>query len=293
VADEVTVWIDPVGTQTTLAVDWGRAAVSGRFSPPVIMDEEGIPEQNGQRLRAVRFGPQQFVLPLWVTGATPEQLRTNMRALVSALNPKRGDGIVRVTSTLGDQREIVCRVIDGLQVQERLGDSSGPTVQFMPVVFKAHDPLWRDVSDTVSGPWTVGSSPGSFFPFFPLRLSSSEIFAQATVVNAGDDDAWPVWTINGPGDSPKFKNLTTGKTIDLGTYFIVAGEVVTIDTRPTGSMRKTVVSNINGNLYPRLTAASALWPLVVGSNQVSVEMGTSFAGSTSVQMAYRNRYLAV
>jgi hypothetical protein len=293
VADEVTVWVDPDGNQTTLAVDWSQAAVTGRFSPGVVLDEEGVPEQNGMRLRSVRFGPQQFVLPLWITGTTPGDLRTKMRALVSAMNPKRGDGIIRVTSTLGDQREIVCRAVDGLDMQERLGDTSGPLVQFCPVVFKAHDPLWRDAADNVVGPFAQGSSVASFFPFFPIRLNATEIYAQATVVNTGDDDAWPVWTIQGPGSSPKLKNLTTGLTTDLGTTLIAVGETVTIDTRPIGATRKTVTSNINGNLYPALTATSALWPLAIGTNQVSIEMALAFPGTTSVQMSYRNRYLAV
>jgi hypothetical protein len=269
-------------------VSW---AASGRFSPGVRFQEDGIPEQDGARLRAVFFDVREFVLPIWVIGATDADVRTNIRSLVRSMNPKRGDGKIRVTSPLGDQREITCRVASGFDSSERIGDTTGAVGQMFPLAFKAHDPYWTEAADIVAGPWQVGTSSGSFFPIFPIRLSSSEVFAQVTIDNLGDDDAWPVWTITGPGSSPKVKNLTTGKTTDLGSYFITAGETVTIDTRPTGSNQKTVTSNINGNLYTRLTAASDLWPLIQGTNQVSVEMGTAAAGVTSVQMARRHRYL--
>lgn len=292
-------WIAPDGTQTTLHgpdpylatyfVSWN---VAGRFSPPSRFEEEGVPEQDGMRLRSVLFGAREFTLPVWIKGTSDADLRTKVRALVSTMNPKRGDGRIQITSPIGDQREITCRVSSGLDGAEKIGDSSGATAQLFPVTFRAHDPFWQDTADVVAGPWMVGSTPGTFFPFFPLRLSSSEIFAQDTIVNLGDDDAWPVWTITGPGENPKVRNLTTGKSLDLGIYFIVSGEVITIDTRPSGLARRTITSNINGNLYRLLTASSAMWPLIPGSNLISIEMGIASAGVTAVQMARRNRYLA-
>jgi hypothetical protein len=289
---ETVTWIDPAGASTTLNGGSGMFVpwdVSGRFAPPARFDEEGIPEGDGSRLRAVRHETRDFSLPVWVQAADQGSLRTAVRSLVTSMNPKRGDGIIRVTSPLGDQREIVCRVVAGLEGAERIGDTTGIWAQLFPLIFRANDPYWQDISDTVSGPWTVGSSPGSFFTLFPVRLSSSEVFSQMTVFNAGDEDAWPVWTITGPGLNPKLKNLTTGKTLDLVSYTIDAGEVVTIDTRPTGLNRKTVTSSTDGNLYGLVTGA--LWPFAPGSNSVSIEMGGGTAAS-SVQVARRHRYLA-
>lgn len=287
-------WIDPNGSVTNLYGSTYRVAwdVAGRFSPATRFEADGVPDQDGARLRNVLFATREFVLPIWVKGTSAANLRTNIRTLVTAMNPKRGDGRIRITSPLGDQREIVCRAASGFDGSEKLGDTSGALAQCFPVLFKAFAPYWQDVADIVAGPWTVGSSPGSFFPFFPIRLSSSEVFAQTTIDNTGDDDAWPVWTISGPGDNFKLRNLTTGKALDIGAYFIVAGEVITIDTQPTGPTRRTITSNINGNLYTRLTVSSAMWPLIPGSNQVSIEMGTASAGVTSVQMARRQKYLA-
>jgi Phage tail protein len=297
---ETAVWIAPDGSSTTLHngsnpyggtyfVSW---SVSGRFSPPVRFQEDGVPDQDGLRLRAVFHGANEITLPIWVQGSSDADLRTKIRALVSSMNPKRGDGKLRITSPLGDQREVVCRVASGFDGAERIGDTTGAVAQMFPLTFKAHDPYWQDVADIVAGPWTVGTSPGSFFPFFPIRLSSSEVFAQVTIDNTGDENSWPIWTITGPGDNFKLKNLTTNKTLDIGAYFIIAGEVITIDTRPSGLSRRTITSNVAGNLYTRLTVTSAMWPLIPGSNQISIEMGTASAGVTSVQMARRQKYLA-
>lgn len=288
-------WIDPDGTTTTLHggadmfVAWN---VSGRFSPSARFEEEGIPEGDGARLRAVHHDARDFGLPVWVRAGDEATLRTAIRSLVSAMNPVRGDGRIRVTSPLGDQREIVCRVAAGLEGAERIGDSSGVWAQLFPLVFRAHEPYWQDTTDTTSGPWLLASSPGSFFPLFPIRLSSSEVFAQVTLTNAGDVESWPVWVITGPGANPKLRNLTTGKDLELPAYTIAAGEVVTIDTRPTGSTRKTVTSSTGGNLYRLLSGTSALWPLARGTNSVAIEMGGATSAS-SVQVSRRHRYLAV
>lgn len=286
---ETVTWIDPDGIETILAVEWD---VAGRFSPPTRFEEEGIPDQDGMRLRAVHHDARDFVLPLWIEGSSEADLRTKMRNLVSSMNPLRGDGRIRVTSPVGDQREIVCRAASGLEMGERLNETSGPEVQRAAVVFRAWEPYWQESTDSVSGPWTVGGSPGSFFPIFPLRLASSEVFASVSVVNSGDVDAWPVWTITGPGANPRLRNLTTGKDFYLPLYTIQEGEVVTIDTRPTGSTRKTVTSSTVGNLYGKLSGTTALWPFAPGTNAVSIEMGAA-TSATSIQVARRHRYLAV
>lgn len=282
---ETVQWVDPDGGTTTLQVEWDT---SGRFSPPVRFEEELLPGASGGRLWGVHHEPRDFVLPLWIEGSSEADLRTQVRTLVSALNPLRGDGRIVVTTPVGDQREIVCRAASGLEMSERLGDTSGPQVQRAAVVFRAWDPYWRDVSDTVSGPWLVDENPGSFFPIFPIRLAASEIFAAVTVENPGDVEAWPVWTITGPGDDLGLLNLTTDKTLRL-EYSIAADEVVTIDTRPD---HRTITSNVAGNIYTSLVGAQVLWPLARGSNSIRVELGGA-TEDTVVQMSRRHYYLAV
>ncbi|GGM64057.1 hypothetical protein GCM10012275_38220 [Longimycelium tulufanense] len=280
---ETVIWIDPDGATTTLEVNWSTRA---RFAPPIAFEEEGVPEQPGSRLRAVRHATREFVLPLWISDSSESALRTTLRDLVKAMDPARGDGTIRVTAPGGDQREIVCRYAGGLELDEILGDTSGPLVQRTPVVFRAFDPYWRATSDTVDT-YTTGTT-ATFFPFFPIRLSSSEVFADPTVNNVGDVEAWPVWTITGPGSNVNLKRFTGGetKTLTLSTT-LGAGETAEIDTRPG---KKTVTKGDGTNLFGSLSSSSVLWPLLAGDNPIRVEM-TGSTSDSSVKLAFRPRYL--
>lgn len=279
---ETVTWIDADGASTTLEVEWNT---SGRFAPPVMFEEEGVPEQSGARLRNVRHGVREFVLPVWIEAATEAALRTAMRDLVKAMNPLRGPGKIRVQSPLGDEREITCSYTDGLDMRETIGETSGPLVQRAPVVFRAHDPYWQAVSD-VTDTYSSGD-PAPFFPFFPLRLSSSTVFADAAPDNTGDIDAWPVWTILGPGSTIVLRNLTTGYAMELSTT-LGSSETLTIDTRPGA---KTVTKGDGTNLFTSLSTTSYLWPLSAGLNSVRVEMSGTTSAS-SVTLAFRPRYLS-
>lgn len=280
---EVITWIDPDAVSVTLDCEWGA---TGRFGPRSIHDIESVPLQAGGRRRSVRHDVREFALPLWVSAASDSALRTAVRTLIFRLDPARGDGTLRVTAPGGDQREIACRVVSGLEVDEDFGDVTGQEWQRLTPVFSAVDPYWSDTSDT-SASVTTGDAV-TFFPFFPLVLSSSEVFGGVTINNTGDVETWPVITITGPGTDPIVRNSTTGEMLGVD-YTLGAGEVLTIDTRPG---RKTVTLDDGTNLFPYLTAGSSLWPLERGSNAVQIEMSGS-TGDSAVAISYRRRWLSV
>lgn len=281
---EITEWIDPDGTITTLDVDW---SATGRFMPEVNHEEDEVPGQPGARHRASRHKAHEFTLKLTV--ATPDEpsLRTALRQLVYAMDPTRGEGIIRVTSPIGDVREVGCYYTAGLDMQEQ-PEMSGPGMQQAAVTFRAYDPYWRDTADSTGGPWGVGVTP-TFFPILPLRLTASQIAVDATVINAGDKDAWPVWTITGPGATIALRNLTTGEDIVFASTALGLGESVYIDTRPGA---KTVTKNDGTNLWPDLDATSSLWSLRPGDNAIRLEMSAATAGMSALQVNYRQRYLS-
>jgi phage-related protein len=280
---EVTAWEDPTGVVTTLDVDWDA---SGRYMPEVYHEEYEIPGQDGSRNRSTRFKPHEFSLKLTVAASSEASLRSAIRSLESAMNPKRGTGIIRVTSPIGDTRELPCKVVDGLGLEEK-PEMSGPDMQQAVVTFKAFDPLWRDVSDT-STSFDVGAAV-SFFPFFPLRLTNSQIAVDTSINNDGDDEAFPVWTIAGPGSVIKLSNLTTGEVLEFSTLTLAAGESVVIDTRPgsKGATRNTGVS-----VYSDLTLASSLWTLQTGVNLIRLEMSGAQTGISKLTVSFRKRYLS-
>lgn len=273
-------WIAPDGVVTALRV---LAAVSGRFAPPPAVEEDAVPGQPGGLLRAVRHNVREFVLPIHLGADTAAAVRTEIRDLVRAMDPTRGEGRLRVTAPGGDQREIRCRAVAGLDLNEGPFTAT-PTDQIASVVFRAHDPYWYAASLTVSE-FSSGARP-NFFPFFPLRLSSSEVFADVNVDNPGDVSTWPVWEIEGPGSDIALRNLDTGKVTSLSTT-LLAGPSVTVDTRPG---KKSVTHSDGSNLWPDLSTDSALWPLGPGNNALRLEMGA--AGDTSViRLRYQPAYL--
>lgn len=280
---EVVLWVDADGGSTTLEVEWDA---SGRFAPKTVFDEDVVPGQPGARFRAVRHELREFVLPIWMVADTEALLRTAMRDMVARMDPTRGPGVIRTTTPVGDQREIACFYGAGLEMAEKLGQSSGPTMQLAPVMFRAYDPYWSAVSTTVQD-FTIGAMP-SFFPFFPLRLTASEIAVDTTVTNSGDVDTWPVWTITGPGSGIVLRNLTTGKDLTPSGITLAAGQTVIIDTRPGV---KTVTRDDGTNLWPYLSNTSALWPLRRGVNSVRLEMSASTSAS-ALRLSYKPRYLS-
>jgi hypothetical protein len=278
---ESLVWIGPDGTMIPFDVEW---SVSGRFAPPPVLVDEGVPEQPGARHREARHGVREFSLPLWITDSSPATLRARLRALVAAMDPVRGQGTVRLTSPIGDQREIYCRVSAGLELDETLGRTSGPLMQRAVVMFRANDPYWYDVTDTTDV--FESGTTASFFPIFPLSLSSSAVFTSTSVTNSGDVETWPVWTITGPGSAIVLRNLTTGRYLELNAT-LAAGETAVIDTRPGV---KTVLKGDGTNLFPNLTSASSLWALARGANALRIEMSSATSASR-VQLSRRYRYL--
>lgn len=281
---EVSTWIDPNGVQTVLDVDW---QAKGRFMPPPRFVTTQVPGQSGERLREVTHGPRKFTVRLVITAATEPLLRTAQRNLVDAMDPTQGDGTFRVQSPLGDVREITCRYLEGLDLNEGAEDS-GITMQKADVTFYAVDPYWRGSSST-SASWDVGQTP-TFFPVPPFRLTSSQIAVDATILNDGSTEAWPVWTIAGPGSVITLRNLTTGKLLKLTTTSLNATESISIDTRPG---YKTIRKNDGTSLWSDVDlTVSSMWPLAKGNNAVRLEMSGAISGSSLLTLTFDKQYLS-
>lgn len=284
-------WLDPDGVSltiggpstTTYQVDWDAG---GRFMPKIEAQVDQVPDQPGGLLRSTRHGVHEFVLPLSIAASTEADLRSILRSLVDRMDPTRGVGRIRVTSPVGDQREINCVYAAGLEVEEKT-DVSGPLLQKVPVAFAAYDPYWYDVSP-ISKVFTLTSVP-NFFPIFPIRLTASQLVVDDTVLNGGSVETWPVWTVTGPGGQVKLTNTTTNQTLSLPNINLTAGQVLTIDTRPGV---KTVTLNDGTNMFGSIDhAVSSLWSLRRGANAIRLEMA-SINVASSLSVSYYQRYLS-
>lgn len=284
-------WIDADGGSHNLSSDavgvtvlFGRA---GFGMAPLRLNEDEIPLQDGGRLRSLNFLPRTFDLPLLLKRDTAGALDTLRRNVLWWFNPKRGDGKLRVTTRLGDQREIVCRSVDGLGLVENKESYTYRTLKAI-VSLRSHDPHWRAVNATTTT-YTLAANPQTWFPIFPLRLGASTLFDNPMVNNTGDVETWPSWIITGPGDDPILRNLTSGEIIDLTGKSLGVGETIEIDTSPGV---KTVKSGAGANLFGSMSSTSSLWALKVGNNSLSLELSGVTAAS-SIQLTYRLRYLGI
>jgi phage-related protein len=282
--NEVISWIDGNGTEHILTNQEDISITigpSGRFMPPIETSEENVPFQHGSRPRNTRIKAREMDFPVEINGRTQMDIRNKLRNLLRIFNPLKGDGKIISVSPDGSQREISCRYQGGLEIQE-----SGQIWEKFVLVLKAFDPFWYETSTKVQT-FTTGQ-PATFFPFFPLRLSSSSVFADTTIDNTGDVETWPEWIITGPGENIVLRNLSTGEVTHLDHIDAVlgVGESIIINTNP---FSKTITKNDGTNLFYTMTDESSLWALQEGQNSIRLELANATTDS-SIQLTYRNRY---
>jgi phage-related protein len=287
-ADRIS-WIDSSGRETALSYTDNfivLRGLAGRNMPPVSFIEEEIPFQAGSMLREVKVKSRDIDVPLLIKANSEMELRLKVRECFRIFNPLNGDGVLKVTSPDGSQREIYCRYYTGLEGREDK-DNKGNAWQKVILVFRAFDPYWYD-TNTIVQTFTTGEQ-ATYFPFFPLRLSSSSVFADFSIDNVGDVESYPEWIIKGSGDNIVLRNLTTGELTNLDTS-LGAGEIITIDTRPK---KKSITKGDGTNLFGTQTDDnSSLWSLQSGVNNIRIEMSNA-SSESSVQLSYRPRYWGV
>lgn len=284
--DELVSWIDADGAEHSLGPDSSVALLVGRedwWMPEFDFAADPVPFQPGARLRQVSAKPREPALPLLLRAESYDALWQLRKDVLGWFDPTRGDGYLRVTDPQGEQRELAARAVSGLGLREKWPDSS-PTHQHAVVTLRAYEPYWQDTEEQEQAFGTPQTAV--WFPIFPLNLASSSVFSNPVVDNNGDVEAWPVWTITGPGSNPVLANQTTGKSISL-TLTLAAGEQVIIDTRPG---EKSVTNAVGASLFPYLSSTSELWPLARGVNLLAVTVASS-TSATSVSLRYKRRWL--
>jgi len=281
---ETFVWTDPDGTETSLQVE---RQTQGRFAPPTKFVTDTSPTMPGSLMRSARHESRRIVVPIVIQASTPTLLRDSLRDLNYALDPVRGPGTLTVTGPDGYDRIVNAYLEDGMGLDETLNETTnGKTWQRASLQFFCEEPYWLDATSTSE---TIGyaATTSTFFPLFPLILTSSSVFGSATINNTGDVQTWPRWTVTGPGSAIYIRNLTSDEMIYLDTT-LTAGETITIDTAPG---IRTITKNDGTSLFSAMSTDSVLWPLIVGNNRVQLEMSSATA-SSSIAYSYERRWLS-
>ncbi len=278
-------WLDPGGvlrdltreTSANLFVSRGSA---GLGAPGVELVSEKLPSTAGAIHRYTQTKPLEIDLPLSVHAASFASLMATMAELREWFDTgderRRTPGYLRITRPQdGEERQIACLYAGGLE-----GDLNEGSPTWAPVVVSlvAPDPYWTDVTPTEA------------------VYDQSDVGVPVAIINSGDFDAYPIWTLAGPGSAWSITNTTTGKsfalTADSGLT-LVAGDELTIDTRPAGQRQNLQILSDDGvSMFSKVAAGGALWWLAPGSNTFIIA-ASGVTADTAIRLQWLPRYRGV
>lgn len=201
--------------------------VTGLHFPSVTKYKSRSRAVPGHRNRGWRADERDVFWPLLVYGGGSESWRDVYTRFFDTIHPEKA-GVWEVTSGTRTRRLRLTGVFDDQHMFARDPYTVGWSV--VPVQMEPEQPFWEG-DRVIRGPF--GSPSGVDFvspalaPTF--HISPAATFASATIPNAGDVDAWLVWTAEGP---------LTGVTLGVGgvsatvPFDVLAGQVLRIDTDP-------------------------------------------------------------
>lgn len=200
------------------------------------------------------------------------------RAWWKACQPHKA-GAFRVTAWDGQQRTLPARVTDDGYSMDF--DPSDMNTDDTVMTWTADAPWWlgQPVTTSFVPPITGDFLRGGFAP--PFTISSGSVTGSQTVANAGDLDAWPVWTIAGPVSS---FSLTVGAATVAGTIALLAGQSLTISTDPGTGQTATRETGAN------VTRQLSQWGFAPIPAAASTVVAVTVAGGGSASLSLTPRY---
>ncbi len=208
------VWIDPDSNALPLGnSSMSRVkAFSGLGMAPLAHFLQAIPSQHRSLHRGLRFLPRVLQLGIWDHQASAIAQDARRAALLAALNPDRGEGILKIVLSDGSTtRYLKCYVTEGPDFASEDRPVWGAH-QFYIVRFVARDPFLYD----------------------PTQNSESDNFNGATpvdiaIINSGHMGAYPTIVFAAAAENPKIELVSTGEYIELDSYTVPGGENLTVD----------------------------------------------------------------
>lgn len=281
-------WIDPDGRETELTHHPNVMVLldrEGMDMPPFSFAQE---QESASDFGRIETEARELDLLVAFRASSYLELRKVIRSFLSLFHPLRGNGKLRVQAPDGTTRELVCRYKAGLEGVKKRGES-GKLVQKSTITFTSSpsDPYWYDTQEIVQTFELTGKI--CWFPLFPLRFGGVALCTEVQLVNQGDVEAFPVWTIRGPGMNPRLTNLSTGQMLALNGIELDPTQFITIRMFPRKSQ---ILLNDGTDLFPYLSFGSTLWRLQPGRNIIRMEMPEANEES-QIQFAFRPRYLGV
>ena len=161
-------WVDPDAGETQLGqISASKVkAFSGLGMAPLQHFLQGIPSQHRQLHRGLKFRPRIVQLGIWDRQASAAAQDTRHQTLLTALNPDRGEGTLKIVLNDGTDRRLDCYVQEGPDFASEDRPQWGQQ-QLYVVRFVARDPfLYNPTQNSESIPVTDDETGGSFGPVY-------------------------------------------------------------------------------------------------------------------------------
>lgn len=284
-------WVDPDGT----AWNWMdrrqvfATNVAGLGTPTPAMSTLGLPSGG---VIVQNYLPQPRTITVGLFAYNDDQaawLALLDRISVSLWTVRSGEpapGTLIVHHPDGSARQIDAFVTAGNDQSNDDNSKSGLTWSTWALTLTCPDPYWRDAEVTTLT--FEESTAVGIPPMPPVDLAPATVLGNTTVTNTGDADAYPIWTIHGPG-TPTMTNTTTGRVWSLKSP-LISTDVWTIDTSPDGRASVTDQDGISQWAALAQSAPRDLWPLVPGVNKLDLALAGAEAGS-KIELSYTPRRL--
>lgn len=241
---------------------------------------------DGGTWRSTRRTTREFDLPIFVSGVDRVEVENRLRRLAQALSDRVGTPYLRAVYSDGTGPfDIEVHYTGGGETV--FGEEASQTYCRWAVTLQAPDPYWTSVD---SESFFLGASPdirGLLPRLSNLPVKSSQVIGEFTVDNAGDVDAFPVWTFRGPMES-----VTV--TAPDGQSFSFVDEILDSETITIDTYRGTVIDQDGVNRYGSLGVSPKLFPIAPGRSTVNVQAegtspGVEGVGASFISCSYKPR----
>lgn len=248
-------------------------------APTKLITRDGA--AGGTRVRRTRRGARTIVLPITILGDNRADVESQLRQLVRLMQ----DDVT--TPRLVGQYPTAERLFTEFHYSSGADaiygtDTDGRTRCLWTLNFLCESPYWtseKQIQYSI-GPANLGR--GLLPKLSRLQVSSSQTIGTVGIENPGDVDAYPVWTLRGPGDAGFTAVRNDGQSFRFKVP-IGSTEVITINTKD-----KTVVDQTGANRYADLDTSPKLFSVPKGNSQVQVTL-TGTSANTLVSMYFNPR----
>lgn len=270
-----------------------QPGATGLDMPSYALFSDEAPNLDGSIYRNARATAREIMIPVYLHGIDRRTVNSLKRDLFRALNPRWGYCVLAFTEGDGSTRTISAYYKDGMEGAE--GETAGFTWARYGLQFTAMDPYFYPTRPE-SIRWRFGTGRpllSRTAAFYPMKIADGVMGGDGKglpIENPGDEEAWPVWTLEGPIKSfnltgPDGASISASPPLD-GTDLVPTGRTLTIDTRPG---RKTAKDDRGVNYWPRLAANPHFWSISPGSATANISIVTG-SGDATVTLKFTPRY---